>query len=78
MQRFCSWNLPAYYLFNFVMPGPETTACMAVLAQAVRAVVPRTIPVGIQILGKQYTLQTVDSILSWFFYWFYMRLKALY
>ncbi len=52
MQRFRSWNLPAF-LINFVMLGPETTACMAVVAQAVRAVVPRTIPVGIQILGEQ-------------------------
>jgi len=46
---------------------------MAVVAQAVRAVVPRTIPVGIQILGKQSTLQTVDSILNYF----YFRSKAL-
>ena len=43
------------------MLGPETTACMAVVAQAVRAVVPRTIPVGIQILGKKSTLQFTNT-----------------
>ena len=28
--------------------GPETTACMSVVASAVRALIPSTVPVGIQ------------------------------
>lgn len=31
--------------------GPETTACMSVVASAVRALIPSTVPVGIQVLA---------------------------
>ena len=31
--------------------GPEITACMSVVAGSVRRVLPRTIPVGVQVLA---------------------------